>query len=71
MKNDINLCERIRDRIAITQITMNKFGFVVNPSRLSAPVGLWLQIIKDSNIPLIVYEQIDEMRPNQAGTAGN
>src|SRR4029453_13709611 len=50
VKNHVDLVERGGNRIAITQITLNEFRFLVDPGRLSPPVSLWFQIIERPNL---------------------
>jgi hypothetical protein len=61
VKNDVYLVERGDDRVAITQITVNEFRLFVDPSWLSATVGLRFQVIERPNLPAFVHEKVDNM----------
>ena len=61
MKNDVYLVECGSNRLPITQIALNEFRVLINPSRFSMSVGLWFQIIERSNPPAFIHEKIDYM----------
>ena len=61
VKNGVYLVESSDNRVAIAQIALYEFRFLVDPIRLSATMGLWFQIIERSNLPASIHEKIDYM----------
>jgi hypothetical protein len=71
MKNDVYVIERGCDCIAIAQITFDELRLFINSWWLSSPVRLRLEIIKRAHLPAFAHEEIDNVRTNQARSAGD
>ena len=61
VKNGVYFVESGNNRVAIAQIALYEFRFLVDPSRLSAAMRLWFQIIERPNLPASIHEKIDYM----------
>src|SRR5437016_14505607 len=53
MKDNVDLVERSRNRVAIAQIGINKFRLFVYPRRSSAAMRLRLKIIESAHLPAL------------------
>ncbi len=71
MKNDVDVRERVLNRLAIAQIALYKFGVAVDPSRLATLMRVRFEIIENPHAPAFAHEQIDHMRTDQACPAGD
>src|SRR4051812_7393986 len=71
MKYDVDSGERGGDRIAIAQISLNKFRSGVDPGWFAAAMRLRLEIVENTHAPAFAHKQIDYVRSNQARSAGD
>jgi hypothetical protein len=71
VKNDVDLVERARHRVEVTQVAYDELGFLIDPRRFAAPMGVRLQIVEHANFPAFAQKQIGDMRADQARATGN
>ena len=62
VKNNVDVVERSGNRIAVPHVALDEFGLGIYPCRLSAAVGLRLEIIQRANLPTLAHEKIDNVR---------
>src|SRR5881409_1918008 len=61
VEDDVDLVERGGNRVTITQITVNEFRLLVDPSRLSAAMSLWFQIIERPDLPAVIHQKAHDV----------
>jgi hypothetical protein len=61
VKNNVDVVERSSNRITIPHVSPDEFGLGIYPCRLSAAVGLRLEIIQRANLPTLAHEKIDNV----------
>ena len=71
VKNNVDAVERRSNRITIPHVALDEIGLGIYPCRLSAAVGLRLQIIQSANLPPVAHEKIDNMRADKARGASD
>ena len=71
VKNNVDPIERSSNRIAIPHVALDEFRLGIYPCRLSAAVGLRLEIIQRANLPTFAHEKIDNVRADQTRGASD
>ena len=62
VKDDVDLVERRRDRLAIAHVAFDKLRGGIDPRRFAAAMRVRLEIIQDANFPAFANEKIGQVR---------
>ena|GEM_PF-1256167 len=66
MENHVNILQCCRYYRPIPNITLDKFSRRVNPTGFAVAMRLRFEIVQDADAPAFAYQQIDQMRTDQA-----
>jgi hypothetical protein len=71
VEDDVNVLKRGAHGFLVLHVALAKLGPGVNPRRLAELVRVGLQIVEDADGPALANEQVNNVRSDEPGAAGN
>ena len=71
MKDDVDLVERGRHRLAIAHVAFDKLRGGIDPCRFAAPMRVRLEVIQHADFPAFAQKQIGHVRTDQPCAASD
>ncbi len=71
VEDDVDILKGGVHRGVVLNLTLPEVSGGIDPGGLAELVGLWLKIVEDADRPTLTEEQIDDVRADESGAAGD
>ena len=71
MEDEVDSSQRPLPGVAMAHVAAHELGLSRHPGRLAVAVRLPLQVVEDAHVPPRRQRRVGDVRPDQAGAAGD